>query len=78
VDRELEAEACYREAIAIAGRQKAKSLELRAVLSLARLWQAQGKTREAHEALSSVYGWFTEGFETIDLVEARAMLASLS
>jgi adenylate cyclase len=47
-------------------------------VSLARLRQAQGKTREAREALSSVYGWFTEGFETIDLVEARAMLASLS
>jgi len=77
-DREPEAEACYREALEIARRQKAKSLELRTAVSLVRLWQAQGKTMEAREALSSVYNWFTEGFETIDLVEARAMLASLS
>jgi len=77
-DREREAEACFRKALEIAGEQKAKSLELRAVMSLAQLWQAQGKTGEAREALSSVYGWFTEGFETIDLAEARVMLAALS
>lgn len=75
---EPEAEACFRKALEVAGQQKAKSLELRAVMSLARLWQAQGKTGEAHEALSSVFGWFKEGFDTIDLVEARAMLSSLS
>ncbi len=77
-DREREAEDSFRKALEIAGQQQAKSLELRAVMSLARLWQAQGKTREAREALSSVYAWFTEGFETIDLVEARAMLAALA
>jgi len=54
--------------------QQAKSLELRATVSLARLWQQQGKRREAHELLSEIYGWFTEGFETKDLQEAKTLL----
>jgi len=55
-----------------------KSLELRAVISLSRLWQRQGKKREAHELLSEVYGWFTEGFDTKDLQEAKTLLEELS
>jgi class 3 adenylate cyclase/predicted ATPase/energy-coupling factor transporter ATP-binding protein EcfA2 len=72
-----EAEACFRQAIDIARRQEAKSLELRAVMSLSRLWQSQGKRAEAHELLAPVYGWFTEGFETADLQEAKALLDAL-
>jgi predicted ATPase len=65
-------------AIEIAREQQAKSLELRAVMSLSRLWQQQGKTKEAHQMLSEVYGWFTEGFDTKDLQEARALLEELT
>src|SRR5205823_429376 len=72
-----EAEACFHKAIEIARRQQAKSLELRAVMNLARLWQQQGKKQEAHELLSEVYNWFTEGFDTKDLQEAKALLAEL-
>src|SRR5262249_53394391 len=72
-----EAEACFLKAIEIARRQQAKSLELRAVMSLARLWQRQGKQKEAHEMLSEVYNWFTEGFDTKDLQEAKALLEDL-
>jgi hypothetical protein len=72
-----EAEACFLKAIDIARKQQAKSLELRAVMSLARLWQKQGKNAEAHKLLSDVYNWFTEGFDTKDLQEARALLESL-
>ena len=61
----------------VAHRQQAKSWELRAATSLARVWQQQGKRREAHELLASVYGWFTEGFETADLQEAKALLEEL-
>jgi predicted ATPase len=61
-----EAEACFRQAIEIARRQSAKSWELRAVMSLARLWQQQSKTAEAHQMLAEVYGWFTEGFDLLD------------
>ena len=57
--------------------QQAKSLELRAAMSLARLWQGQGKRTEAHQLLAEVYGWFTEGFDTADLQEARALLEAL-
>jgi adenylate cyclase len=68
------AEACFCQALATARRQQAKSLELRAAMSLARLWQRQGKRTEARQMLAAVYGWFTEGFDTADLREARALL----
>jgi len=73
-----EAETCFRKAIEISRRQSAKSLELRAVTSLSRLWQQQGKKTEAHQMLAEIYGWFTEGFDTKDLQEAKALLAALS
>jgi class 3 adenylate cyclase/predicted ATPase len=73
-----EAEACFRLALAIARRQGAKSWELRAVTSLSRLLQGQGKREEARALLAETYGWFTEGFETGDLREARALLAALA
>jgi predicted ATPase len=72
------AEECFHRAVAIAHRQQAKSLELRATMSLARLWQQQGKQNEARALLSEIYGWFTEGFETKDLQEAKALLEELS
>jgi predicted ATPase len=59
-------------------RQEARSLELRAAMSLAHLWQQQGKQAEAHELLAPIYGWFTEGFDTADLLEAKALLAELA
>ena len=74
---EAEAEACFHKAIDIARRQSAKSLELRAVTSLARLWQNQGKKEEARQILAEVYNWFTEGFDTKDLQEAKALLDEL-
>jgi class 3 adenylate cyclase/predicted ATPase len=74
---EAEAEACFHKAIEIARRQSAKSLELRAVMSLARLWQQQDKKTEARQVLAEIYGWFTEGFDTADLQEAKALLDSL-
>ena len=73
-----EAEECFSQAIEIARRQSAKSLELRAVMSLARLWQQQGKQYEARRMLAEIYGWFTEGFDTKDLQEAKALLAVLA
>jgi predicted ATPase len=78
VKDEAAAEACFLNAIEVARRQEAKSLELRATVSLARLWQAQGKKEEANQMLAEVYGWFTEGFETVDLREARALLEAFS
>jgi predicted ATPase len=72
-----EAEACFRQALDVARRQQAKSWELRAATSLARLWQQQGKRAEARELLAPVYGWFTEGFDTADLQEAKALLEAL-
>jgi tetratricopeptide (TPR) repeat protein len=72
-----EVEACFQRAIAIAREQSARSLELRATMSLARLWQQQGRCAEAHDMLGAIYGWFTEGFKTADLREARALLAEL-
>jgi predicted ATPase len=74
---EAEAEECFWKAIEIARGQQAKSLELRAVMSLSRLWQSQGKKVEAHRVLVEVYGWFTEGFDTKDLQEAKALLEEL-
>jgi len=76
--RTAEAEACFQQAIEIAQQQQAKSLELRAAMSLSRLWQRQGKRAAAHELLASVYGWFTEGFDTADLQDARALLHELA
>ena len=72
-----EAEACFQQALDIARRQEAKSLELRAAMSLVRLWQSQGKRAKAYELLAPVYGWFTEGFDTADLQEAKALLEDL-
>ena len=74
---EAEAEACFHKAIEIARRQQAKSLELRAVMSLSRLWQNQGKKAEARQMLAEIYGWFTEGFDTADLKEGRVLLEEL-
>jgi predicted ATPase len=72
-----EAEACFQQACDVARDQEAKSLELRAAMSLARLWQQQGKRAEAYDLLAPVYGWFTEGFDTTDLQEAKALLEEL-
>jgi predicted ATPase len=74
---QAEAEAWLQRALDVARRQEAKALELRAAMSLSRLWQQQGKRAEAHALLAPVYGWFTEGFDTADLQEARALLAEL-
>jgi len=73
-----EAEAWLRRALDVARRQEAKSLELRAAMSLARLWQRQGKREEARELLAPVYDWFTEGFDTADLQEAKQLLDELA
>ncbi len=74
---ESEIEACYKKAMEVARAQEAKSLELRAVMSLSRLWQSQGKNKEAKEMLDKIYSWFTEGFKTKDLREAKQLLAEL-
>jgi predicted ATPase len=74
----LEAEQSFRQALDVARRQQAKSLELRAATSLSRLWQHQGKGQEARQLLAEVYRWFTEGFDTADLQEATALLEELS
>jgi len=73
-----EAEACFQHALEVARRQQAKSLELRAAMSLSRLWQRQGKRDEARQPLAEVYGWFAEGFDTADLQEAKVLLEDLS
>src|SRR5262249_25875056 len=72
-----EAEACFHKAIEIDRLQQVKSLELRASMSLARLWQQQDKQKEAHQLLAEIYHWFTEGFDTQDLQEAKALLGEL-
>jgi class 3 adenylate cyclase/predicted ATPase len=77
-DHHPAAEACFQHAMAIAQNQSAKSWELRAATSLARLWQQQGKRQEAYDLLAPIYGWFTEGFDTADLQEARALLDALT
>ena len=71
----VEAEKCFHRALDIARQQHAKSFELRAATSLARLWHAQARSQDAWSLLSGIYAWFTEGFETADLREARAVLA---
>jgi predicted ATPase len=73
-----EVEAWFRQALTVAQHQHAKSLELRAAMSLARLWERQGKRATAHELLAPIYGWFTEGFDTADLQEAKALLEALA
>jgi predicted ATPase len=72
------AEACFKRALEIAHAQQAKSFELRAAMSMARLWRSQGRRDEARELLAPVYGWFTEGFDTLDLKQARALLDELT
>ena len=72
------AERSYRRAIRAAERQNAKALEVRAATCLARLWRDQGKRKEARDLLAPVYGWFTEGFDTLDLKEAKALLDELA
>ena len=72
------AQSYFERALSIARQQQAKSWELRAAMSLARLWRDQGKVQQARELLAPVYGWFTEGFDTRDLKEAKALLEELS
>jgi predicted ATPase len=69
-----QAEACFQQALAIAHAQQAKALELRAAVSLSRLWQRQGQPEATRDLLVPIYGWFTEGFDTPDLQEARTLL----
>jgi TOMM system kinase/cyclase fusion protein len=76
-ENQVEAEACFHAALAVARHQQAKSLELRAAMRLARLWQPQGKRDAARELLAPIYGWFTEGFDTADLQEAKVLLEEL-
>ncbi len=75
---QAEAEAWWQRALDVARRQEAKALELRAAMSLSRLWQQQDKQAEARELLAPIYGWFTEGFDTADLQEAKALLEELA
>ena len=75
---ETETEVCFHQAIEVARRQQAKSLELRATMSLSRLWQKQDKVEEAQKMLREIYDWFTEGFDTEDLKEAKALLEEFS
>jgi predicted ATPase len=77
VPDEPRAEACFQQALAVARRQQAKSWELRSAMSLSRVWQHQGRRAEARELLAPIYGWFTEGFDTPDLQEAKALLEEL-
>ena len=77
MDNHSAAEACFHHALTIARHHQAKSLELRVAVSLSRLWQQQGKHDQARRLLGEVYGWFTEGFDTGDLKEAKATLDEL-
>ena len=72
------AETYFERALAVSRQQQAKSWELRAAMSLARLWRDQGKRQQAHELLAPIYGWFTEGFDTLDLKDAKALLEELA
>jgi predicted ATPase len=78
VDQQPAAEACFQQALTVARQQEAKWLELRAAMSLVRLWQEQGQRTAAYDLLAPIYGWFTEGFDTVDLQEARALLEELA
>jgi adenylate cyclase len=77
-DKASEAEACFHKAREIARQQAARSLELRACTSLARLWRTQNRQPEARQVLSEIYAWFTEGFDTADLKDAQSLLSELS
>jgi predicted ATPase len=77
LDNQADAESCFHHALEIARTQQAKSFELRAAMSLSRLWQQQGKRQEAYDLLTPIYHWFTEGFDTADLKDARALLDAL-
>jgi predicted ATPase len=77
LDHQAEAESCFQQAMTIAQKQQAKSFELRTATSLARLWQSQGKRQEAYDLLAPIYHWFTEGFDTADLKDAKALLDEL-
>ena len=77
-EKHAEAETCFHQALDLAHRQQAKSLELRAAMSLARLWQQQGKRDDAYALLAPIYGWFTEGFDTADLQDAKALFEALA
>ncbi len=76
-DSRILAEPCYHQALKVARKQGARSMELRVATSLARVWRLQGKRREAHDLLAPVYDWFTEGFDTPDLKDAKALLEEL-
>jgi predicted ATPase len=76
--RSPQAEVCFQQSLAIARRQQAKSWELRAAMSLSQLWQRQGKGAEARALLAPIYSWFTEGFDTADLQEAKTLLEVLA
>ena len=78
LENPAEAKACFHKALEIAHRQQAESLELRAAMSLGRLWQQHGKLDEARRLLAEIYNWFTEGFDTADLRDAKALLDALS
>jgi predicted ATPase len=77
-EQQDEVETCFQQALDTARRQQAKLLELRASVSLSRLWQHQGQRTEAYALLAPIYGWFTEGFDTADLQEAKALLDALA
>ena len=77
-EHDTDAKSCFHQALNIARRQQAKSLELRAAMSLSRLWQQQGQRAEARALLAPIYGWFTEGFDTADLQEAKTLLEALA
>jgi predicted ATPase len=77
VNNRTVAETCFHKALDVSRHQQAKSLELRAATSLAKLWQRQGKVAEASDLLAPVYGWFTEGFDTADLKDAKTLLDEL-
>ena len=72
-----EADACFQKALRMAASMGSKSLELRAAMSLAQLWGTRGRRAEAHDLLAPIYGWFTEGFDTTELKDARALLDQL-
>ena len=75
---QAQVETWLQRALDVARRQEARSLELRAAMSLSRFWHQQGKRKEAHDLLAEVYAWFTEGFDTADLQEAKALLEELA
>jgi predicted ATPase len=77
-EKSLAAEVCFASTLDIARRQQARSLELRAASSIARLWRDHGRTREARDLLAPIYGWFTEGFDTADLQEAKSLRDELA